>query len=35
MKRILNSMFGYWMLLLAISIGLAAGIYQIWLKGNM
>jgi hypothetical protein len=35
MKRILNSMFGYWMVLLAISLGLAAGIYEIWLKGSM
>jgi len=30
-----ESMFGYWVLLLAISLALAAGIYEVWLKGRM
>ena len=32
MKWFIESMLGYWILLLAISLGLAAGIYVIWLK---
>jgi hypothetical protein len=35
MKRLLNTMWIYWMLLLVVSIGLAAGIYEIWLKGHV
>lgn len=31
----LNSMWVYWFVLLAVSLGAAAGIYLIWLKGNM
>jgi hypothetical protein len=34
-KRMLNSMWGYWLLLLTISFGIAAAIYWIWLKGNV
>jgi hypothetical protein len=35
MKALLNSMWGYWLFLLAISFGLAGGIYLIWLRGNV
>ncbi len=35
MKWLINSMWGYWFLLLAISLGLATVIYEIWLKGTM
>jgi hypothetical protein len=28
----IDSMLGYWILLLVISLGTAAGIYQVWLK---
>lgn len=35
MKRILDSMWGYWFLLLVISLGTAATIYQLWLKGRI
>jgi hypothetical protein len=35
MKRLLNSMWGFWLLLLAISLGTAALVYEIWLKGRM
>ena len=34
MKWCLNSMWGFWLVLLAVSLGLATGIYYIWLKGN-
>jgi hypothetical protein len=34
-KRMLNSMWGYWLFLLAISFGVAAAIYWIWLKGTV
>jgi hypothetical protein len=34
-KRMINSMWGYWLFLLAISFGVAAAIYWIWLKGNI
>ena len=30
-----DSMLGFWILLLAISLGVAAGIYEIWLKGRI
>ncbi len=32
-KRMLSSMWGYWMFLLAISFGVAAVIYWVWLRG--
>lgn len=35
MKWFINSMLGYWILLLVISLGSAAAIYEIWLKGRM
>jgi hypothetical protein len=31
-KRMLSSMLGYWMFLLAISFSVAAAIYWIWLR---
>jgi len=34
-KRLLNSMWGFWLVLLAASMGLATGIYLVWLKGNI
>jgi len=34
-KRLLNSMWGFWLFLLAISFGVAAAIYLIWLKGSV
>jgi len=34
-KVLLNSMWGFWLLLLAISFGLAGVIYVIWLRGNI
>ncbi len=33
MRWFWDSMFGYWILLLAISLGIAAAIYMIWLRG--
>jgi len=35
MKWWINSMWGFWLLLLALSLGMATGIYYIWLKGNI
>jgi ABC-type phosphate transport system permease subunit len=35
MKSVLSSMWAYWFLLLAVSLGCAAAIYLIWLKGTM
>ena len=35
MKWFVNFMLGYWVLLLVISLGVAAIIYEIWLKGRM
>jgi hypothetical protein len=35
MKWFVNSMVGYWILLLAISMGCAAIIYEIWLKDSL
>jgi len=32
MKVFIDSMLGYWILLLAISLGVAAMIYQLWLR---
>jgi len=34
-KRMLSSMWGYWMFLLTISFGVAAAIYWIWLRGSV
>lgn len=34
-RRLLNSMWGYWMFLLAISFGVAAAIYWVWLRGTV
>ena len=34
-RALLNSMWGFWFLLLAISFGVAGGIYLVWLKGNV
>jgi hypothetical protein len=35
MKWFIDSMIGYWILLLAISLGAAAAVYEIWLRGNI
>lgn len=35
MKWFINSMFGYWVLLLTISLSCAAVIYEVWLKGRI
>lgn len=35
MQMILNSMLGYWVFLLAISLGLASLIYYFFLQGTM
>jgi len=35
MRWFIHSMVGYWVLLLAISLGVAAAIYEIWLRGNI
>jgi hypothetical protein len=35
MKWFVNSMFGYWVLLLVVSLGAAAGIYEVWLRDRM
>ena len=35
MKWWINSMWGFWLVLLAVSMGLATGIYYVWLKGNV
>ena len=35
MKAIINSMLGYWIVLLVISLGCAALIYELWLKKAM
>ncbi len=35
MKWLIDSMLGYWLLLLVVSLGAAAGIYEIWLKGRI
>jgi len=32
MRWFIDSMFGYWILLLAIALGTAAGIYLVWLR---
>jgi len=33
MKWFWDSMLGYWLLLLSISLGIAVAIYMIWLRG--
>ena len=35
MKWWINSMWGFWLVLLTFSLGLATAIYYIWLKGNI
>lgn len=35
MKWFINNMFGYWILLLSISLGVALIIYEVWLKGRV
>lgn len=34
-RAVLNSMWGYWLSLLALSFCIAAGIYFIWLRGHL
>ncbi len=35
MKRLLNSMWTFWLLLLVISLGTAGVIFEVWLKGRV
>jgi hypothetical protein len=35
MKWWVNSMWGFWLVLLTFSLGLATAIYYVWLKGNI
>ncbi len=35
MKKLINTMWGFWLLLLVFSLGVAAAIYEIWLKGRI
>lgn len=35
MKWFIDSMLGYWILLLTISLGIAWGIYETWLRGTV
>lgn len=35
MKWFINSMLGFWILLLVVSLGAAAIVYEIWLKGHV
>ena len=35
MKKLINSMLGDWILLLVISLGTAAVIYEVWLRGRI
>ncbi len=35
MKRLLNSMWAFWFMLLVVSLGSAAIVYQVWLKSAM
>ena len=35
LRWFMDSMVGYWILLLAVSLGIAAGLYEMWLKGKM
>jgi hypothetical protein len=34
-NKLINSMWGYWLILLIISLGIATVIYEIWLKGRV
>ena len=35
MRWFIDSMVGYWILLLAISLSAAAVVYEVWLRGNI
>jgi hypothetical protein len=35
MRWLYHTMIGYWILLLSISLGAAAIIYEVWLRGNI
>ena len=35
LRWFVESMFGYWVLLLTVSLGVAAVIYEMWLKGKI
>jgi hypothetical protein len=35
MRWFIDSMIGYWILLLSASLGVAAVIYEVWLRGSM
>jgi hypothetical protein len=35
MRWFIDSMLGYWILLLAFSLGVSAVIYEVWLRGNL
>lgn len=35
MKRVVNSMWGFWLLLLVVSLSSAAAVYEIWLRGRI
>jgi hypothetical protein len=35
MRWFIDSMIGYWIMLLAISLGAAAVVYEVWLRGNI
>jgi hypothetical protein len=35
LRWFIDSMLGYWILLLVISLGGAAAIYELWLKGRV
>jgi hypothetical protein len=34
-RALTGSMWGFWFFLLAISLGMAAAIYYVWLRGNL
>ena len=35
MRWFIDSMIGYWLLLLLASLGVSAVIYEVWLRGSM
>ena len=35
LRWLVSSMWGFWLLLLAVSFALATGIYYVWLRGNL
>jgi hypothetical protein len=35
MRWFIDTMLGYWILLLTISLGCAALVYEVWLKGHI